>query len=98
MGLEGGHRFGKHQLIAAVESERETFEARDTAFGGFTNQDRSRKHQSLTAEWRAADLGPVSAGLAVRHDIFSRFKDATTYRAALRVELGSGVSIAGKLW
>ncbi len=93
--LEGGHRFDQHQLIVAVESEREEFEARDTAFGGFTNQDRSRKHQSVTAEWRASDLGPVSAGLAVRQDNFSRFKDATTFRASLKADLGSGVSVAG---
>ena len=94
-GLEGSQRFGKHQLIAALESEREEFKARDTAYGGFTNQDRSRKHQSLTAEWRATGLGPVTADLAIRQDIFSRFKNATTYRAALKVDLGSGVSIAG---
>lgn len=92
--LEGGQRLGKHQLIAAIESERETFDARDTAFGGSTNQDRSRSHHSLTAEWRATDLGPVAAGLAVRHDIFSRFKDATSVRASLRGELGSGFSLA----
>jgi vitamin B12 transporter len=94
-GLEGGHRLGKHQLIAALESEREVFQARDTAYGGFTDQDRSRKHQSITVEWRATDLGPVSTDLAVRQDFFSRFKDATTYRASLKVEIGSGVSIAG---
>ncbi len=93
--VEGGHRFGKHQLIAAVESEREEFEARDTAFGGFTNQDRSRDHQSLAVEWRATGLGPVSADLAVRQDIFNRFKDATSLRAGLKIDLGSGVSIAG---
>ena len=58
LGLEGGHRFGKHQLIAALESEREEFEARDTAFGGFTRQDRSRNHQSITAEWRATGAWP----------------------------------------
>jgi len=95
LGIEAGHRFGRHQLIAALESERETFEARDMAFGGFTDQDRTRRHQSLTAEWRASDLGPISAGLAVRHDIFSRFKDATTFRASAKVDLGSGVSVAG---
>jgi vitamin B12 transporter len=95
LGLESGHRFGKHQLIAALESEREEFEARDTAFGGFTNQGRSRKHQSITAEWRASGLGPVTADLAVRQDFFSRFKDATTFRAAVKVDLGSGVSISG---
>jgi vitamin B12 transporter len=94
IGLEGGHRLGKHQLIAAVESERETFEARDTAFGGFTNQDRSRNHHSLTAEWRASGVGPIDAGLAVRHDIFSRFKDATSLRASLRAAVGNGWSVA----
>ena len=95
LGLEGGHRAGKHQLIAAVESEREEFKARDTAYGGLTDQDRSRDHQSITVEWRATDLGPVTADLAVRQDIFSRFKAATTYRLAVKASLGSGVSIAG---
>ena len=95
LGIEGGHRFGKQQLIAALESDRETFEARDTAFGGFTEQDRSRRHQSVTVEWRASDLGPVSTDLAVRHDIFSSFKDATTFRTSAKVDLGSGVSVAG---
>lgn len=93
-GIEGGHRFGKQRLIAALESERETFKARDTAFGGFTDQDRSRRHESVTLEWRGEDLGPISAGLAVRQDIFSRFKDATTFRASLKADLGSSVSIA----
>jgi vitamin B12 transporter len=94
LALEGGYRFGKHRLIAAVEGERETFEARDTAFGGFTTQDRTRKHQSLTAEWRAGGIGPIDAGFAIRQDIFSDFKDATTFRASLRGELGGGFSVA----
>lgn len=93
--LEGGRRNGKHQFIVALESEREELEARDTAYGGFTDQDRSRKHRSATAEWRATDLGLVSADIAVRQDFFSRFKDATTYRIALKFDVGSGVSIAG---
>lgn len=92
--LEGGYRFGDHRLIAAVDSEREEFEARDTAFGGFTNQDRSRRHHSVTAEWRGQDLGPVDAGLAVRHDIFSRFDDATSFRASARAALGGGWALA----
>jgi len=95
LALEGGHRIGKHRLIVGLESEREELEARDTAFGGFTNQERSRNHQSITAEWSARDLGPVSAGLAIRQDIFSRFKDATTFRASLKADLGSGVSVTG---
>ena len=88
--LEGGHRLGKHQLISAIESERETFKAR----GNNPNQDQSRHHESLTLEWRAADIGPVSGGVAVRHDIFSRFKDATSVRASLRADVGAGISVA----
>ena len=41
-----------HRLIVAGETEHESFHARDTAFGGFTNQDRTRRHESITAEWR----------------------------------------------
>jgi vitamin B12 transporter len=94
LGVEGGHRVGKHQFIVALEGEREAFEARDTAYGGFTDQDRSRKHHSITLEWRAEELGPVSADFAVRHDIFSRFKDATSFRASLKADMTSSVSIA----
>jgi vitamin B12 transporter len=88
--LEGGHYIGRHQLIAALESERESFKAR----GNFPHQDQSRHHESLTVEWRATALGPVSGSLALRHDIFSRFKDATTFRASLKADAGSGISLA----
>lgn len=91
LALEAGHSFGLHQLIAATESERETFEVR----GSFPNQDQSRHHESLTVEWKAYDLGPVDASLAIRHDIFSRFKDATNFRASLMSEIGSGLTLAG---
>src|SRR5207342_1748099 len=94
LGLEGGSRFGQHRLIAAIESEHERFEADDVAFGGFTNQDRSRNHQSLTVEWRGEGLGPIDAGLAIRQDIFSRFKDATSFRASIKANISSSVAIA----
>jgi len=94
LGLEGGYRFGNHRLIAAAESEHERFEANDVAFGGFTNQDRSRNHQSLTVEWRGEGLGPVDAGLAIRQDIFSRFKDATSFRASVKANVSSSFAIA----
>jgi vitamin B12 transporter len=83
-----------HRLIVAAETERETFHARDTAFGGFTEQDRSRRHESLTAEWRG-DAGPITGDVAVRRDRFNRFKDATSLRASLLGELGGGFSLAG---
>jgi vitamin B12 transporter len=84
----------KHRFIVAADSELERFHARDTAFGGFTDQDRSRRHESLTGEWRA-NAGPVTSDLAVRRDIFNRFKDATSVRASLLGQLGGGFSLAG---
>lgn len=83
-----------HRLIVAADAERESFHARDTAFGGFTDQDRTRRRESVTAEWRA-DSKPIVADVAVRHDSFNRFKDATTIRASLLGHLGAGFSIAG---
>jgi vitamin B12 transporter len=82
----------EHRVIVALEHEREEFHARDPF--GTTDQDRSRKHQALTAEWRA-EAGPVVADLALRRDRFNRFKDATTVRASLLAEIGEGFSIAG---
>jgi vitamin B12 transporter len=40
-------------------------------------------------------VGPVTSDLAVRRDIFNRFKDATSVRASLLGQLGSGFSLAG---
>ncbi len=90
LAFEAGQRFGKHHLIAAIEGERETFVTRDTLYAGATNQQRARNHQSLTVEWKMSEIGPISTQVAVRHDIFSTFKDATTFRAAALVRLGSG--------
>jgi vitamin B12 transporter len=81
-----------HSLVAAAEHEREEFRARDTIYFGFSNQDRSREHQSLTAEWRG-DTGFGVADLAIRHDRFNRFKDATTVRASLLGRLGGGFTV-----
>jgi vitamin B12 transporter len=82
-----------HQLILAGDHEREEFRARDVIFGGFSNQDRKRDHQALTAEWRA-EAGPVVTDVAIRRDRFSSFRDATSIRASGLVELGSGLAIA----
>jgi vitamin B12 transporter len=74
----------RHELIAAAEVDRERFAARDFT-GGFTNQDRSRNHFGLTAEWRASVKDRLFTDLAVRNDRFNRFKDTTTVRASLLV-------------
>jgi vitamin B12 transporter len=84
----------EHRLILAADAERETFHARDTAFGGFTNQDRNRSHNALTAEWRAA-AKRFTADLAVRRDMFNRFRDATSLRASLLAEVGGGLALTG---
>jgi vitamin B12 transporter len=92
------HRFTTgpvtHRLIAAADGERETFHARDTGFGGFTDQDRARGHDALTVEWRG-ETKALAGDLAVRRDIFSRFKDATTLRASALAKVGGGFSVAG---
>ena len=97
LAAEAGHTFDRHQFIGVLESERETFKSRDVAYGGFTDQDRIRTRRALTVEWRGRDFGPLSAGLAVRHDIFSGFKDATSVRASLLADLGSGFALAANV-
>ena len=84
----------EHRLIVAAEAERETFRARDTVFSGLTNQDRNRSHQALTAEWRGTMKG-FTGDVAVRRDIFNRFRDATSLRASLLAEIGAGFALAG---
>ena len=92
------HRFTTgplaNRLIAAADVERETFHAHDTAFGGFTNQDRGRSHDAFTLEWRG-EAKALTGDVAVRRDIFNRFKDATSLRASLLAQVGSGFSVAG---
>ena len=91
--LDAVHHIGDHTLFAAIEDESERFTARDTDYFGASNQDRSRRHQSLTIEWKGK-FGAVSTDLAARHDIFSRFKDATTFRGSILAGLGSGFSFS----
>ena len=83
-----------HRLIIASETELEKFHARDTAFGGFTDQDRTRRHESVTAEWRG-ETKAITGDVAVRRDMFNRFRDATSLRASLLGQLVGGFSLAG---
>jgi vitamin B12 transporter len=92
------HRFSTgaltHRLIVAAEAERESFHARDTIYGGFTDQDRTRDHSALTAEWRTSTSG-FTGDVALRRDMFNRFKDATSARASLLADVGGGFSVSG---
>lgn len=83
-----------HRLILVAEDERETFRARDTIYGGFTDQDRTRNHDALTAEWRASSTA-FTGDIAIRRDIFNRFKDATSLRASLLGNVGGGFALTG---
>jgi vitamin B12 transporter len=82
-----------HRLILAAEGERETFHARDTIYGGLSNQDRSREHQAITAELRS-ELGSFHGDVAVRRDLFNSFGDATSLRASALAGVGGGLSLA----
>lgn len=84
----------EHRMVVAADAERETFNARDTLYGGFTNQDRDRSHQAVTAQW-SATLSGANADIAVRRDIFNRFKDATSLRISGLIPLGGGFALAG---
>ena len=84
----------RHQIILAAEAESEKFHARGLSSGLSTDQDRSRTHNALTAEWRAM-AGRFTGDLAVRRDIFNRFKDTTTLRASALADVGGGFSLAG---
>jgi len=83
----------RHSAIIALDRDREAFSAWDDIYGGASNQDRRRSHHAVTAEWRA-EIGPLVADFAARHDMFSSFKDSTTVRASGLVTIGSGFSAA----
>jgi len=86
-------RLGGHRLIAAVEHEKEDFRARDTSFLGGTDQDRSRHLTAMVGEWRADWSPAISTDIAVRHDSFSAFADAATFRASLLVRPTRGLRL-----
>ncbi len=93
LGAQVERRIGGHRLIAAVEHQREAFRARDTAFFGGTDQDRRRQLTAFAGEWRAEWSDAVATDVAVRHDGFSAFDDATTFRASLLVRPMRGLSL-----
>ena len=81
-------------IVLAVEQEDENFHARDVAYGGFSNQDRDRRHRSATIEYKG-EWKALTGSVAFRRDAFNRFRDATTVRASLLARLGGGFAIAG---
>lgn len=83
-----------NRLILAGNAEREIFHARDTIYGGASNQDRSRDHDSISAEWRS-ETSRLTADVALRRDIFNQFKDATSLRASILAKLSDAFALTG---
>lgn len=86
---------GAHRLTVAIEHEREDFRARDQQYFGATNQDRERSLTAYVAEWRGEWDDRVAGGVALRHDDFSAFADATTLRANLLVRFAEHWTVHG---
>ncbi len=78
-----------HTAVLALDHDSERFAARDTVFGGASDQRRTRSHDAITAEWRS-ELRTAIFDVVIRRDRFSRFKDATTVRASALARLGGG--------
>ena len=82
-------------MTIAAEHQEETFRARDQAFFGATDQDRSRDLDAGVVEW-LADWRPwLNTEIVVRHDRFSAFRDATTLRAGATVKPLRTISLIG---
>jgi vitamin B12 transporter len=84
---------GEHRMTAAVEHEVEQFRARDQLYFGGTDQDRRRHLTALIGEWQAEWSDLIETDLALRHDRFSAFRDATTFRAAAVLKPAVGWSL-----
>ncbi len=91
------HRFAfgatRHELTAAIEREEEDFGSRDLQFGGPGNRDLSRARTAFVGEWRAHWGERLVTDVALRHDDFNRFADATTLRANAVLNVGAGFSL-----
>jgi vitamin B12 transporter len=82
-GAQLSRRLGGHLFTAAAEHEGEDFSARDQQYFGGTDQDSSRSLTAFVGQWHARWSDSLVTDLAVRHDSFSAFEDATTFRAAI---------------
>lgn len=77
---------GGHAFTATAEHQSERFRARDEVYSGATRQDRSRDLNAVVGAWEAEWSRKLTTELAVRHDRFSAFPDATTVRAGATVK------------
>ncbi|HEY0446553.1 MAG TPA: TonB-dependent receptor [Allosphingosinicella sp.] len=85
LGGQLSRRFGGQRLTAAIEHEAEDFRTENQAVFYAPDQDRSRELTALIGEWRGEWSDRLITDVAVRHDRFSAFRDATTFRASALV-------------
>ena len=95
LGGQLSRSFGGHRLTAALDHQNEEFSARDQIYFGASDQDRSRHLTALVGEWHARWSDAVATDVAVRHDSFSAYEDATTLRASLLVRPAAGWTLHG---
>lgn len=81
-----------HRLIVAGDYEHERFVASDQSYGGATDQRRTRDRAAVVGELRSTLGDRVTTDLAVRHDSFEGFRDATTLRGAVALRVAGPVS------
>jgi len=94
-GAQLSRTLGGHRLTVAFDHQAERFRARDQVFFGGTDQDRSRDLLAAVGEWQAEWSKRVTTEIAVRHDRFSAFADATTVYAGATVRPGRDWRLIG---
>ncbi|MDB5690245.1 MAG: TonB-dependent receptor, partial [Sphingomonas bacterium] len=86
---------GSHNLSGRIEREDERFATRDRQYGGGTDQRLARGRTAFVGDWHAEWGTFASTDVAVRHDDFGAFRDATTIRLHALVPLVPGVAATG---
>lgn len=81
-----------HTVSVAADYESEHFKSQDQAFSGRTNQDRERERSAVVGEWRANFADSIITDVALRHDVFEGFKDATTVRGSALLNISGPLS------
>lgn len=82
----------RHNLVVAAEYQNESFSTLDRIYG-INSRGERRVHEAVTGEWKA-DVAKIVGDVAVRHDFFSRFRDATTLRASVVAPVSGGFAVA----
>ncbi|WP_157217232.1 TonB-dependent receptor plug domain-containing protein [Flavisphingomonas formosensis] len=93
------HRFAfgsnRQTLIARIDREDEHYATRDRQYGSASDVDYSRGRTALLGEWLGEWGSLLSTDVALRHDAFNRFKDATTVRAHAILHVTPAIGIVG---